>query len=152
MNKHRKETRQKECTKQKEIQKEFREESSSTKQRITLGTKCQVGWIKSKTQGRWLRRHTENWYTLVWIKAERPIQNKMQPTKDVVSSKAFLKYVRNKRRSRGKCSFIRWERKVIEGHTRQRGALFFFFVKMEFSWEMGLETSSIAWDGDKEKT
>ena len=78
----------------------------------------------------------------------------MQPTKDVVSSKAFLKYVRNKRRSRGKCSFIRWERKVIEGHTRQRGALFFFFffVKMEFSWEMGLETSSIAWDGDKEKT
>lgn len=153
MNKHRKETRQKECTKQKEIQKEFREESSSTKQRITLGTKCQVGWIQSKTQGRWLRRHTENWYTLVWIKAERPIQNKMQPTKDVVSSKAFLKYVRNKRRSRGKCSFIRWERKVISGHTRQRGVLFFFFfVKMEFSWEMGLETSSIAWDGDKEKT
>lgn len=74
----------------------------------------------------------------------------MQPTKDIVSSKAFFKYVRNKRRLRGKCSFIRWERKVIAGHTRQRGA--HFFVKMEFSWEMGLETSGIAWDGDKEKT
>lgn len=152
MNKHRKETRQKECTKQKEIQKEFREESSSTKQRITLGTKCQVGWIKSKTQGRWLRRHTELVHTCENKSRKANSRNKMQPTKDIVSSKAFFKHVRNKRRLREKCSFIRWERKVIVGHTQRGAFFFFFFVKMEFSWEMGLETSSIAWDGDKEKT
>lgn len=43
MNMPMKETRQKEHTKQKEIEKEFRGESLSTKQRITLGTKSQVG-------------------------------------------------------------------------------------------------------------
>lgn len=43
MNLRMKETKKNEHTKQKEREKEFREESSSTKQRITLGTKSQVG-------------------------------------------------------------------------------------------------------------
>lgn len=61
-------------TQNKETEKEFREELSSTKQRITLGTKSQVGWIRSKTKGKWLKRYTENGYILVCIKAEGPIQ------------------------------------------------------------------------------
>lgn len=52
-------------TKQKETEKEFRGESSSAKQRITLGTKCQVEGTKSNTKGNDLRRYMENWYVLV---------------------------------------------------------------------------------------
>lgn len=42
MSMHMREIKQKECIKQKEIEKEFKEESSSTKQRIILETESQM--------------------------------------------------------------------------------------------------------------
>lgn len=54
----------------------------------------------------------------------------MQPTEGIVNSKAFFKYVRNKKRLKENSSFIRWKGKVIVDHTCQRGAhIFFFFGK-----------------------
>lgn len=74
-------------------------------------------------------------------------KKKMQPAKVTVRSKTFFKYVRNKRRLKKNSSFMRWKGKGVVNHTHP-----ILFVKMKFSWKMGIETSNTAWDEDKVKT
>lgn len=50
----------------KQVKKEFREESSSMKQRITLETKSQVGWIKSNQGQMTKEEHQELVHTYEW--------------------------------------------------------------------------------------
>lgn len=117
----------------KEVKKEFREESSSMKQRITLETKSQVGFIKNNQVQMTKEVHQELVHTCMNESRKANSRTQTQPTKDTINSRAFCRDVRNKRRLRGNNSFIGQKGKVIIDHIHQRGAHIFFYIKMEFS-------------------